>query len=132
MIDSDELLVGFCGASKVKTFKEVKRTSMTLARAVKDVIADDLHGSLPPHGKQFLTTNVGVYRLASRANTDNTTEERSHREAGAELVQVFDDISPVRQQRGWITVAELYAQHGQTFDQEALRRKVAERLGFAG
>jgi hypothetical protein len=51
VIDSEALLVGICGARKVAAFKEVKLTSMQLARAVKEVIAEELHGDLPPRGK---------------------------------------------------------------------------------
>ena len=79
MIDNDELLIAILGERKVGTFKEVKLTSMRLARVVREVIADDLSGSLPARGKQFLTTGSGVFRLAARANSDNTTEQRDPR-----------------------------------------------------
>jgi hypothetical protein len=128
MIDSDELLLELCGARKVAAFKEVKLTSMRLARVVKEVIASELGGSLPAKGKQFLTTSRGTWRLAARANSDNTTEEVAHRRMGVSLVQVFGELSGERRARGWITVQELYAVHRVTFDPERLLEKVAERL----
>lgn len=67
MIDNDELLVAILCASKVAAFKEVKGTSMRLARVVTEVITDDRDGALPAKGKQFLTTDRGLFRLASSA-----------------------------------------------------------------
>jgi hypothetical protein len=78
VIDNEELLVAILGSDKVATFKEVKLTSMRLARVVREVIAEDLDGSLPPTGKQFLRTRCGLFRLASRSNSDNTTERQAH------------------------------------------------------
>jgi hypothetical protein len=88
MIDNDELLTAIVGERRVATFKEVKLTSMRLARVVREVIAEDLHGTLPTTGKQFLTTRHGVFRLASRPNSDNTTEQLAHERMGARTVQV--------------------------------------------
>lgn len=128
MIDSEALLVEICGANKVAAFKEVKLTSMRLARAVKEVIAEELHGDLPPHGKQFLTTPKGKWRLAARPNSDNTTEELAHKRMGARLVQVFGEVDHQHRSRGWITVDELYAIHGARFDLNRMLKKLAERL----
>lgn len=127
MIDSEELLIEICGAEKVGAFKEVKLTSMRLASVVKQVIAEDLHGSLPPTGKQFLTTAQGTWRLAARANSDNTTEEAFNRRVGARLVQVFGDVTEFRRGKGWITVAELYEIHGVKFNARRMIRKVESR-----
>lgn len=114
---------------KVAAFKLVKSMSMRLARAVKDVIADELHGDIPPAGKQFLTTSRGVWRLAARANSDNSTEALAHRRAGARSVQVFGELSEYRRNQGWLGVDDLYAAHGVRFDPERLLRGVARRLG---
>jgi hypothetical protein len=128
MIDSEELLVALCGRRKVAAFKEVKLTSMRLARVVKQVIAEDLDGSLPPTGKQFLTTSRGTWRLAARANSDNTTEESVHRRLGVRLVQVFGELTDYRRSKGWITVEDLYGIHSVRFDAAAMLRRVATRL----
>jgi hypothetical protein len=128
MIDNDELLITIVGETKVAIFKEVKLTSMRLARVVREVIADDLGGTLPPHGKQFLQTPNGVFRLASRPNTDNTTEQSAHLQLGARTVQVFGELSPVHRSRGWMSIDELYQLHQVTFDPAEMLRKVAVRF----
>jgi len=131
MIDNDELLVAIVGEEKVATFKEVKLASMRLARVVREVIAEDLHGTLPVTGKQFLTTRRGLFRLASRPNSDNTTEQIAHTRMGARTVQVFGDVSPLHHSRGWMTVEELYRLHRVKFDAPAMLTKVATRFRAA-
>jgi hypothetical protein len=128
MIDNEELLVAIVGESKVATFKEVKLTSMRLARVVREVIAEDLQGTLPATGKQFLTTRRGLFRLASRPNSDNTTEQLAHTRMGARTVQVFGDISTIHHSRGWMTVEELYRLHRIDFDAPTMLNKVATRF----
>lgn len=128
MIDNDELLVAILGASKVATFKEVKLASMQLARVVREVIAHELGGTLPEKGKQFLTTRQGVFRLAARPNSDNTTEQLAHARMGARTVQVFGRVSPVHQARGWLTVEELYELHGVAFDARKMLSEVVTRF----
>lgn len=130
MIDSEELLVELCGVEKVEAFKDVKSTSMRLARVVKEAIAQDLGGTIPPSGKQFLTTREGTWRLAARANSDNSTEMHAHRRAGAQYVQVFGHLSDYRRAQGWMSIDELYAQHGRRFDPGRLLREVERRLGL--
>jgi hypothetical protein len=128
VIDNDEVLIAILGERKVEAFKEVKLTSMRLARVVREVIANDLSGSLPASGKQFLTTRRGLFRLASRPNSDNTTEQEAHRRLGATTVQVFGELSPVHQSRGWITVEELYRLHRVRFDQTRVLDDVVARF----
>jgi hypothetical protein len=128
VIDSEELLVALCGRREVDSFKEVKLTYMRLARVVKEVIAADLGGELPVRGKQFLTTPEGLWRLATRANSDNSTEARAHRRAGARSVQVFGEVSRYRRGQGWMSVDDLYAEHGLVFDSRRLLKQVIERL----
>jgi hypothetical protein len=128
VIDNDELLIAILGQSKVETFKEVKLTSMRLARVVREVIANDLGGSLPARGKQFLITRRGRFRLASRPNSDNTTEQEANRRLGATTVQVFGDLSPIHRARGWITVEDLYRLHRVRFDQTRMLADVAARF----
>jgi hypothetical protein len=128
MIDSDELLAAIVGEAKVATFKEVKLTSMRLAHVVRQVIAEDLDGTLPSTGKQFLTTRRGLFRLASRPNSDNTTERHAHVQMGAKTVQVFGDMSALGRARGWITVEELYRLHRVKFDPTEMLKKVAIRF----
>ena len=128
LIDNDELLVAILGASKIATFKEVKLTSMRLARVVREVIADDLHGSVPTAGKQFLTTNEGLFRLASRGNSDNTTEQHVHVQMGARTVQVFGTLSVTRRGHGWMTVEDLYELHDVRFDAATLLGKVVSEF----
>lgn len=128
MIDSEQLLVRVCGARNVVAFKDVKRTSMRLADVVRHVVAEELAGELPATGKRFLFTERGTWRLASRANSDNTTEDTAHRRMGATTVQVFGELSALRREQGWITIAELYDIHGVAFDAERLESKVARKL----
>lgn len=128
MIDSEQLLVRVCGARKVAAFKDVKRTSMRVADVVRHVVAEELGGKLPETGKRFLHTGHGTWRLASRANSDNTTEDTAHRRMGATTVQVFGELSALRREQGWITVSELYEIHGVKFDGERLEAEVARRL----
>jgi hypothetical protein len=128
VIDNEELLKAVCGSEKVAAFKEVKRTSMKLAGVVREVVAEELDGSVPPNGKQFLTTSRGTWRLAARANSDNSTERAAHRSMGVGLVQVFGDLPEQRRAEGWIDVADLYALHAVRLDQRRLLRKVARRL----
>ena len=101
---------------------------MRLARVVRETIAADLHGTLPINGKQFLTTESGVFRLASRGNSDNTTEQAVHQQMGARTVQVFGDLSPTGRAQGWMTVEELYALHRVRLDPQALLQAVADRF----
>jgi hypothetical protein len=128
VIDNEELLKAVCGSEKVAAFKEVKRTSMQLAGAVRAVVAEELGGSVPTHGKEFLTTGRGTWRLAPRANSDNSTERAAHRSMGVGLVQVFGEVADQRRAEGWIDVADLYDLHGVRFNQRRLLRKVAQRL----
>ena len=128
LIDNDELLIAILGGSKVATFKEVKLTSMRLARVVREVIADDLQGSLPAAGKQFLTTREGLFRLAARGNSDNTTERLAHARMGARTVQVFGNLSATRRGQGWMTVEDLYALHGVRFNAPTMLSKVVRRF----
>jgi hypothetical protein len=128
VIDSDELLSAIVGSRKVAIFKEVKLTSMRLARVVREVIAAELDGEMPAKGKQFLTTKEGIFRLASRPNSDNTTEQLAHRRMGATVVQVFGELSPTHTARGWISVEQLYALHGKRFNATRMLQKVAKRL----
>jgi hypothetical protein len=131
VIDNDELLVAILGEEKVAAFKEVKGTSMRLARVAREVIADDLDGALPAKGKQFLTTDRGLFRLASRANSDNTTEQLAHKRMGAKTVQVFGDLSPIHRARGWMTVEELYDLHERRFNAQAMQQEVVRRFSAA-
>jgi hypothetical protein len=128
LIDSDDLLSAIVGQRKVATFKEVKFTSMRLARIVREVIASDLGGKMPTKGKQFLTTKQGIFRLASRPNSDNTTEQLAHKRMGATVVQVFGELSPTHIARGWISVEQLYARHGKRFNATQMLQKVARRF----
>jgi hypothetical protein len=127
MIDEDEILIEIVGGPKVAAFKEVKLTQMRVAHLIKLVIADDLGGSLPTSGKQYLTTRKGLFRLAARGNSDNTTEQHAHHRAGARIVQVFGGLSPLRRSQGWMTVAELYKLHRVRFDDHAMHAKVVDR-----
>jgi hypothetical protein len=128
MIDSEQLLVVLCGEDKLAAFKEVKLTSMRMARVVREAIADELDGSLPSTGKQFMTTARGTWRLASRPNSDNTTEEGVHRRMGVGFVQVFGELADFRRAKGWMSLEDLYAIHGVPFKPARLLRKVAKRM----
>ncbi len=131
MIDSDDLLRALVGQPELETFKKVKLTSMRLARIVREVIAADLGGTLPSKGKQFLTTSRGVFRLASRANSDNTTEQAAHKRMGVTIVQVFGALSSTNVARGWMSVEQLYALHGKRFNAGRMLQKVTRRFGSA-
>lgn len=128
MIESDELLVAICGDAEVAIFKTVKGKSMRLARAVKEVIAEELDGNLPSSGKQFLSTSRGTFRLATRANSDNSTEEAAHRRMGAVSVQVFGEVDERHRERGWISLEDLYQRHGLRLREQQILRKLATRL----
>jgi hypothetical protein len=127
MIDEDEILIRIVGGPKVNTYKEVHLTQMRLARLVKLVIADDLGGQLPSSGKQYLSTRKGLFRLAARGNSDNSTEQAAHARAGAQIVQIFGNLSPLRQAQGWMTVVELYKLHRVRFDDRAMLAKIVRR-----
>jgi hypothetical protein len=128
MIDNDELLRAVCGSADVDAFKRVKVTSMRLADIARHVIADDLHGEIPETGKQFLITRRGTWRLASRANSDNSTEESAHRHMGARPVQIFGELTAFRKSRGWISIEELYAIHGRQFRPRRLMRHIGKHV----
>ena len=78
-----------------------KRVAMRLARIGKQVVAEMVDGTIEP-GKSFLHTPVGRYRLANRANSDNTTERRAHQEAGVRTIILNDAAS----------LGELFREHG--------------------
>lgn len=132
MIDNNELLAAILGQDKVETFKEVKLASMRLARVVKEVIADELGAQMPSTGKQFLKTKHGLFRLAARSNSDNTTEQLANRRLGAKTVQVFGDLTPDRRAKGWLTIEDLYALHGVQFRSQRMLRKVVARFRSSG
>lgn len=128
MIDSDEVLRAVCGSADVEAFKRVKVTSMRIADIARRVIADELHGQIPETGKQFLITERGTWRLASRANSDNSTEESAHRHMGARPVQMFGELTAFRRSRGWISIEELYAIHGLEFRPRPLMRRISKHV----
>ena len=128
MIDNDDLLTELCGIEDVETFRRVKVTAMRLARVVKQVIATALGGTVPATGKQYLTTSQGKWRLATRANSDNSTEAHANERAGARPVQVFGALTNYRRDQGWMSIEDLYVHHGQAFDPEQLLDKVRKRL----
>jgi transposase len=127
LIDEDEVLIGIVGEWKVDIYKDVHLTQMRVARLVKLVIAGDLDGVLPTTGKQYLSTRRGLFRLAARGNSDNTTEQAAHRRAGAQIVQIFGNLSTQRQSEGWMTVTELYKLHRVRFDDRAMLAKIIQR-----
>lgn len=128
MIDNEELLTAVYGMRKVSTYREVAHGWVDLARVAKELIAEDLDGTLPPTGKQFLTTRLGRWRLAARHNTDNTTERAAHEAAGVKYVQIFGELSALRRAQGWISVEELYALHRVRFDEEAVLVRIRARI----
>ena len=113
---SKEILIQLCGQEKVDNFVEVKRMSMRLAAETKKMIAADLGGTIPLKGKQFLTTNLGQWRLASSFNSDNTTEQKAHANMGVKTVQIFGEISDSHREKGIINLEDLYSLHNKTLD----------------
>src|SRR5690348_12504368 len=128
MIDSEVILEAVCGASEVAAFKRVKVASMRLADSARHVIAEDLGGEIPHSGKQFLLTKRGTWRLAPRANSDNSTEASAHRSMGARPVVMFGEVTSFRRDQGWISIEELYALHRTRFDPQRLITLTAMRL----
>jgi hypothetical protein len=80
---------------------------------------------------ELLVAILSLFRLASRSNSDNRTEQRAHERMGASTVQVFGDLSPVHRARGWMTVEELYALHERRLDDPGMLREVVKRFRAA-
>jgi hypothetical protein len=129
MIDSEEILLRVCGAPDIAAFKRVKATQMRFAHAARQLIARDLGGMIPESGKQFLDTPLGRWRLASKPNSDNSTEAYAHRQMGARPVLMFGDLSAFRRKQGWISIEELYEAHDVPLDPRRLVRLAAKLAG---
>jgi len=128
MIDSEEILRAVCGDPDVAAFKRVKATTMRFADAARHVIADDLDGVIPESGKQFMDTQHGRFRLAAKANSDNSTEASAHQQMGARPVVMFGDPTAFRRAQGWISIEELYDLHHKRLRPERLIRLAAKRV----
>lgn len=88
----------FIPIEDIVTFQRVKKMQMALARISREVIAellrpDVLRTPQIKQGKEFLKTTEGLFRLANRANSDNTTEEHAHDSLGAEYIDMSDDAA---------------------------------------
>lgn len=68
-----------------------------------------------------------MFRLASRPNSDNTTERLAHIRMSARTVQVFGELSTLNRSRGWQSVEDLYRLHKVKFDPTDVLQKVATR-----
>jgi hypothetical protein len=92
----------FFPASDVATFKRVKRGQQRLARVGREVAASMVGGKIHGYGKEFVTTEHGVYRLAQQANSDNSTERAAHDEMGVVTVIMGDpgELDAFFQQHG--------------------------------
>lgn len=108
MIDHRELLIALCGSQEYDAYVRVKKVTMLLARAARQVVADDLGGEIQATGKQYVRTSLGLWRVAMGDNSDNSTEQAANDRAGARVVQVCD-----RPSNGAINLEELYRLHGQ-------------------
>jgi hypothetical protein len=109
---------GFFTADEVAVFRMVKRGQMMLAAIVREELAELVGGTLGP-GKDFLHTGVGVFRVALRHNSDNTTERGLHDRLHVETVNVGDPVE-----------LELFLmRHGcPSWDADTLRRRVGDRM----
>jgi hypothetical protein len=128
VIDSEEIYRAVCGAADVAAFKRVKATSMRFADAARHVIAEELGGTMPESGKQFMDTEHGRWRLAPNTNSDNSTEASAHRRMGAKPVLMFGEPSAFRRAQGWISIEEFYELHGARLRPKRLIRLAAKRL----
>lgn len=85
----------FFSAKDVATFRRVKLGQMKLSRTARRVLTEMVGGEISQNGKEFVTTEHGVWRLAMAENSDNTTERASYERLGVELV-VMGDREQVR------------------------------------
>lgn len=81
----------FISASDVATFKRVKRAQMRLATVARHTAAHMVGGHVASEGKEFVTTKLGVYRLAMTSRSDNNTEKREHDRLGAKTIYMGND-----------------------------------------
>ena len=82
----------FFTASDIATFKRVKKGQMKLAGICRDVVATLVGGAISERGPEFITTRVGVFRVAMSSNSDNNLERTAHDRMGAETVIIeFDE-----------------------------------------
>ena len=75
----------FCDPEEVEVYVRVKRRTMRLARAGREVAASMVGGVIGDgerSGKEFVRTHLGLYRLATSDNADNTTEAAVHARMG--------------------------------------------------
>jgi hypothetical protein len=80
----------FFDPAEVETFLMVKRGQQVLASVVREELAVLVGGQLDHDGKEFLHTSEGVFRVALRSNSDNTTERAAHRRMGVETLNAGD------------------------------------------
>lgn len=108
----------FFTPDEVAVFRMVKRGQMMLAAIVREELAE-LVGAGSREGKDFLYTGVGVFRVALRHNSDNTTERGLHDRLHVETVNVGDPVE-----------LELFLlRHGHpSWDADTLRRRVGDRM----
>lgn len=128
MITAKDVLCSYVGWEKYNAFVEVKHASMELANAVKATIADDLGGTIPRRGKQFLTTERGSFRLAQGDNSDNTTEEGAHDRMSVRTVQVFGEPTDIKRERGVLSLRDLYTLHDLDLDWDLFFDGIEDRL----
>jgi hypothetical protein len=108
----------FFSPDEVAVFRMVKRGQMMLASIVREELAELVGGSFH-EGKEFVHTEVGVFRIALRHNSDNTTERGLHDRLHVETVNVGDPVE-----------LELFLlRHGRpSWDADTLRRWVGDRM----
>lgn len=114
----------FFDPDEVETFKRVKGGSMRIARSCRKVAADMVGGTLLKGGKkrskEYVRTEVGMFRLAMSSNSDNPTEAREHHRLGAKIVVMSDDTS----------MGEFFDMHGLHINValDVFRRRVREEV----
>lgn len=79
----------FCSEEEVEQFKWMKWFQSSLARIGREEAALMVSGEIGDGDrseKEFLRTAKGLFRMANRVNTDNSSEEVIHRGMKVELV----------------------------------------------
>lgn len=88
----------FCTQEEIDTFKRVKKRTMKLADAGRQVCAE-LTGATIGDGhrsdKQFLRTWRGQFRMALSRQSDNSTEQAAHARMGVETIYMGERESVI-------------------------------------
>jgi hypothetical protein len=121
MLDSRTFDSGLLTPAEMDAHAKVHAYKMRKAEVVRKVIGRELGGSVPVKGRRYLTVGTERWRVAMESGSDNSTEVAAHGLVG--VVCVFGDPP-----KHALSLAQLYARYGHTFDEKRFEASVKTEL----